>query len=245
MNAEHKMTNENNNNPSTVLFVDDENQALKYFSKAFKKEHTILTSNSVDDAINVLEEHHEEIAVVICDQRMPIKYGIELLKYTHQNYPHIIRMLTTAYCDLEDSIHAINQAEVFRYIPKPWNLDDLNNQINLALKRYSDNTQIGTNFDIDMDKQLQQFTEDCQHWLTYSLRAYGDVEIYKGGIEALSHNFYERIQKHIELDQHIYVSRAINEILDKYFLSKMTLLNMQAQKDESLGMSGSLDETKH
>ncbi len=174
MNISPKIYSEEKRVASTILFVDDETQELKYFTRALHKEFTIKTASSVDEAITVLDNHHREVAVVISDQRMPVKHGLELLQYTHTHYAHIIRMLTTAYCDMDSSIAAINQAEVFRYIAKPWNLDELSNSLNQALKRYHANTNNHKNIN-HSDTILAEFKEDCEHWLMYALHAYGDI----------------------------------------------------------------------
>ena len=109
----------------SILFVDDEEKALKYFDKAFSEKFSILTCSSVADAKTILEQDSDKISVLITDQRMPNEKGIELLKFARQNYPHIIRLLTTAYSDLDDAIEAVNSGEILRYVTKPWDIQGL------------------------------------------------------------------------------------------------------------------------
>lgn len=119
--------------PFYILFVDDEENARKYFEKGLRHNFNILTAGNVDEAIEVLANNHQNIAVVITDQRMPGGNGIKLLKFLRENYPQIIRLLTTAYSDLSEAIDAVNSGEIFRYIQKPWNYELLQTELKQAL----------------------------------------------------------------------------------------------------------------
>lgn len=108
-----------------VLYVDDEAQALKYFRKAFEKDFTILTASNVQEALTVVEEHGADIGVLVTDQRMPVQSGTELLEIVKRRRPEIVRILTTAYSDIDSAIEAVNSGGVFRYVSKPWDLNAL------------------------------------------------------------------------------------------------------------------------
>lgn len=108
-----------------ILFVDDEEKALKYFRMAFAKDFPVLTAGSVAQALAVLEAEGDAIGVLISDQRMPGQPGVELLKQARARWPAIVRILTTAYSDLEDAIAAVNRGEILRYITKPWDIQAL------------------------------------------------------------------------------------------------------------------------
>ncbi len=82
----------------------------------------------------MLREHGAEIAVLVCDQRMPGEQGNELLRHTREYHPDIVRMLTTAYSELGDAIEAINTGEIYRYINKPWELESLRADLKNALE---------------------------------------------------------------------------------------------------------------
>jgi two-component system, probable response regulator PhcQ len=122
--------------PSKILYVDDEAMALKYFERLVSPMAPVLTAGSVQEGRAVLREHAADIAVLVCDQRMPGEYGNELLRHARQNYPNMVRMLTTAYSELDEAIEAINTGEIYRYITKPWELEslraDLKNAMELA-----------------------------------------------------------------------------------------------------------------
>lgn len=130
------MTEENNKSPFYILFVDDEENARKYFVKGLKHDFSVLTAESVAQAKEVLNEKHNEIAVVVTDQRMPGGNGVELLTFLKDTYPHIIRLLTTAYSDLEDAISAVNTGEILRYIQKPWDYIMLKSEMKQAMELF-------------------------------------------------------------------------------------------------------------
>lgn len=108
-----------------VLLVDDEQQALKYFDKAFAKEFRVMTAPSAEQALNIVEKSGQDIGVVITDQRMPGQTGVDLLGQVRQLQPSIVRIITTAYSDLDSAIEAVNLGGVFRYITKPWDIREL------------------------------------------------------------------------------------------------------------------------
>ena len=108
-----------------VLYVDDEAQSLKYFRKAYEKDLQVLTASNTDEAWRILEEDPDRIGVLLTDQRMPGGSGTDLLERVRLHRPSIVRILTTAYSDLDSAIAAVNSGAVFRYVVKPWNLEDL------------------------------------------------------------------------------------------------------------------------
>jgi two-component system, response regulator PhcR len=138
----------------SILFVDDEEMALKYFSQAFSKDFNVITSNSVASARKILDKKSNEIAVLLTDQRMPNETGVDLLEYARNEYPHIIRLLTTAYTDINDAIEAVNTGGIYRYITKPWDIKDLNEQLYNAFYLYH-----AKRFDYDLlkEKRLAMF----------------------------------------------------------------------------------------
>lgn len=118
-----------------VLYVDDEEKALKYFRRAVADEALpVHTASSVSEALGVLEVYGEEIGVLITDQRMPGQTGVDLLRRVREDWPEIVRLLTTAYSDLEEAIEAVNRGEIFRYITKPWDIRQLRTELDQALE---------------------------------------------------------------------------------------------------------------
>jgi two-component system probable response regulator PhcQ len=126
--------------PRTILYVDDEALALKYFSRLIEPLAPVLTATSVAEGQALLAQHAAQIAVLVTDQRMPGARGNELLEHARLHHPAIVRMLTTAYSDLGEAVAAVNRGEIYRYISKPWDADalrtDLANALELAQLRH-------------------------------------------------------------------------------------------------------------
>ena len=114
-----------------VLYVDDEEKSLKYFTRAFGDQFKIYTAPNAEEGFKILQEHKDEIAILITDQRMPGEKGVQLLERVRQVKPTIIRMLATAYSDLEAAISAVNTGAIYKYIHKPWDVP----QLEITLKR--------------------------------------------------------------------------------------------------------------
>lgn len=119
------MTRSDNEQNFAVLFVDDEEKAQKYFRMAYANDFPVLTAGSVPEAVEILEQKADEIAVLITDQRMPGQQGVDLLRRARGDWPEIVRILTTAYSDLDDAISAVNRGEILRYVTKPWDIQAL------------------------------------------------------------------------------------------------------------------------
>ncbi len=120
----------------SVLVVDDEEQALKYFNKAYSNDFRVITAPSAGHALEILERAGEQVGVLITDQRMPGQSGVDLLGRVRRDWPDIIRIITTAYSDLGSAIEAVNSGGVFRYITKPWNLRELRGVLLRAMEFY-------------------------------------------------------------------------------------------------------------
>lgn len=117
-----------------ILFVDDEEHTVKYFQRAVGAFAQVVTAGSVAEGKRLLDEHAATLAVLISDQRMPGGYGNELLHYARDRYPNMVRILTTAYSELEQTIEAVNQGQIDRYMQKPWDITVLRLELKLALE---------------------------------------------------------------------------------------------------------------
>lgn len=118
----------------TILFVDDEANAVKYFQRAIDSLAPVVVASTVEEGKRLLDEHAHTLAVVVSDQRMPGGYGNELLHYARTRYPHMVRILTTAYSELGDTVEAVNQGQIHRYIQKPWEISALRMELKQALE---------------------------------------------------------------------------------------------------------------
>lgn len=107
-----------------ILIVDDEVQILKAMSRLFmEKDYEIFTAESGSEALALLEK--AEIDLIICDMRMPLMSGNELLSIVKEKYPHIIRVILSGYADERSMFEALLHNEARIYIFKPWNNSEL------------------------------------------------------------------------------------------------------------------------
>jgi len=118
----------------TVLVVDDESDVLRSVKDLLRLEYKVITTNRAVDAIGIMQ--NEEVHVVMTDQRMPEMTGVEFLHRLRGAHPDAIRLLFTGYADIHAVIDAINQGNVFRYITKPWDPEELQLIIRQACERY-------------------------------------------------------------------------------------------------------------
>ena len=115
----------------TLLVVDDEPEVLRSIHDLFRIGHRVLTFERGDEALAALEG--EDPDVVMSDQRMPIMSGVEFLRRAKAIRPEATRLLFTGYADLKAIIDAINQGSVFRYVAKPWDVDELQAVVRQAI----------------------------------------------------------------------------------------------------------------
>lgn len=121
-----------------VLYVDDEVQNLNSFKAAFRMDYAVLTTSNIPEVWTLLEEN-PDISVVLCDQRMPDKTGVEVFEEMRQRFPRPVRMLITGFTDIESVIEAINRGNIYRYIRKPWQELEVKTAIEQGYQYY--NTQ--------------------------------------------------------------------------------------------------------
>ena len=117
-----------------ILYVDDEEKSLKYFTRAFSEHFRIFTAINAQDGLKVLEEHKDEIGLLMTDQRMPGEKGVWLLERARQLRPQIIRILATAFADMEAAIAAVNTGAIYKYVTKPWDPPELENTLKRGLE---------------------------------------------------------------------------------------------------------------
>ena len=120
----------------TVLFVDDEDQILKSLKRGLLDEpYGKIFALSGKEALEVLEKR--QVQVIVTDMRMPEMNGLELLKIVKEKYPDIIRMVLSGYTQITTLLTAINQGEIYKYITKPWKLEEeFKPAIHEALEHY-------------------------------------------------------------------------------------------------------------
>jgi len=115
-----------------VLYVDDEVHNLTSFKASFRRNFTIFTATSADEAKEVLKKN--KIDVLITDQRMPGTVGTELLAHTVETYPDIMRILLTGFADIDALKDAVNRGQIYKYLQKPWDDQEVINSITRAFQ---------------------------------------------------------------------------------------------------------------
>ena len=108
-----------------ILYVDDEEKSLKYFTRAFSEKFRIFTAKDATEGFKIFEENKDEIAIFLTDQRMPGEKGVQLLERVRSIRPSVIRILVTAYTDAEVAIDAVNSGAIYKYVSKPWDIPEL------------------------------------------------------------------------------------------------------------------------
>lgn len=117
----------------TILFVDDEPLSLKYFKASVGKYANVVTADTPEAALKILEAEGDAISVVVSDERMPRDSGVTFLSNVRKSWPSTVRILTSAYANI-DLQQAINGAAIHRFVPKPWDLDELCSAMREALQ---------------------------------------------------------------------------------------------------------------
>ena len=117
-----------------ILYVDDEVKSLKGFERAFGDDFRVFTAANAQDGFKLLEQHADEIGLLLTDQRMPGETGVWLLERARQLRPHILRILVTAFADFDAAIAAVNSGAIYKYIHKPWDPPQLELTLRQALE---------------------------------------------------------------------------------------------------------------
>src|SRR5437016_4340766 len=106
-----------------ILLVDDEPEILYSLRGLLRKEFDLHTAESGAEALAVLRR--QPVHAIMSDQRMPEMTGVEFLRRARAECPQAVRMIFTGYADIKAVIDAVNQAEIYRYLTKPWDPDEL------------------------------------------------------------------------------------------------------------------------
>jgi CheY-like chemotaxis protein len=120
-----------------ILFVDDEANTRKYFRRLFGEKFRILEAEDGVEALAVFRQHANEIGIIVTDQRMPNETGVGFLSKIADDYPDIIKILSTAYSDIDAAIGSVNQGGIFRYMTKPWDIPQLEVTLRRAMEFFT------------------------------------------------------------------------------------------------------------
>lgn len=148
----------------TLLCVDDEAMILDLLEITFGSQYNVLLAHSAKDALEMMTE---DVAVVICDQRMPKMSGWELLKIIREKYPDSVRVIITGYSDMNALIAAVNAGEIYRYVHKPWETKDITEVVKSSVERFKNNRKAKTA--VMQNVELAQTNEDLKKELDKAL----------------------------------------------------------------------------
>lgn len=130
---------ENSGHMHKMLIVDDNEGNLNFLRLTFCKNYLVVTANDGEEALKELsKKENSDIALILTDQRMPGISGSELLEESKRTHPNAIRMIITGFPELYNSVHAINNINVDKYIIKPVHdkMHELKGYVRDAIKRY-------------------------------------------------------------------------------------------------------------
>ena len=118
-----------------ILCVDDERNVLKSLRRLFMDEdnYEIFVAESGAEGLEVLEEEGD-IRMIISDYRMPEMTGVEFLRQANEKWPETVRIVLSGYADTSAVVEAINEGQIYKFIPKPWNDEELLSSISAALQ---------------------------------------------------------------------------------------------------------------
>jgi DNA-binding NtrC family response regulator len=118
----------------TLLVVDDEPDVCDSVHDLLRREFNVLKARSAEEGLKLMRDN--EVHIIMTDQRMPKVTGVELLKSIRAGHPQAIRMLFTGYADMDSVIAAINQGHIFKFLKKPWQPDELEQNVREAAAEY-------------------------------------------------------------------------------------------------------------
>lgn len=135
-------------NKMVVICVDDEETVLQSLELELQNklgDCILELAQSGEEALEICEEYRDkgyDIPLVICDYIMPNLKGDEVLKKIYESYPSTYKIMLTGQADLSGVVRAINEANIYRYIAKPWEREDLWLTVSAAIEHFRQNQEI-------------------------------------------------------------------------------------------------------
>ena len=121
----------------TILLVDDEENNLQLLKRTFRGKYNLLTAHNGLEALEIVKEKGDKIALIVSDQKMPVMEGTEFLKKVRETNPQIIKILLTGHVGTDILVSAINDCDLFQYILKPFEPEELKIAVDNGISKYS------------------------------------------------------------------------------------------------------------
>lgn len=138
-----------------ILCVDDERNVLRSLERIFlDDDYEILTANSGEEGLELLDQS-AQVQVVISDYRMPGMNGVDFLKEVFGRRPETIRIVLSGYADTAAVVAAINEGKIYKFIPKPWNDDELRLTVAKAIETFEIHRK-----NLELTRELAQTNEE-------------------------------------------------------------------------------------
>ncbi len=191
------------------MYVDDEINNLTGFKASFRMNYNVMIAVNATDAMLHLSSH-PDIRVIFCDQRIPGKTGVQFFEEIRTRYPKPIRILLTAYADIETAIDAINLGNVFRYVKKPWKDAGILGAITEANNYYLSNSLLAVK-----NEELQKAYNELDKFsysVTHDMR--GPLLSILGAVEAAQH-----MEDISEIRKMLYMMKESVQNLDDFIQS--------------------------
>jgi two-component system, sensor histidine kinase and response regulator len=159
----------------SILYIDDDVNNLNAFKATFRADYKIFIAPSAKEGFEIIKSN--EIHIVFADQRMPEMTGVEFFEMILKDYPNPIRILITGYTDIESVVAAINKGQIYRYISKPWNDQELRVAIENAFEIYDVRQKLyTTNKELTKrNDELNRFVYSASHELKAPLRTIAGI----------------------------------------------------------------------
>lgn len=155
--------------PVRILCVDDERNVLRSLERIFlDDDYEVVTAGSGAEGLEIMEQSGDSFQVVVSDYRMPVMNGVEFLKAVYERWPDTVRIVLSGYADAGAIVAAINEGHIYKFIPKPWNDEELRVTIQNCLERYflmKQNRELVNELSRAnqvLEQKVQQRTEDLE-----------------------------------------------------------------------------------
>ena len=123
-------------NEHTILIVDDEINNLQLLKRTFRNKYKILTASNGLEGLETLKNNIDDISLIVSDHKMPIMEGTKFLEEANKIAPDVIKILLTGFSDIEIITDAVNKCNLFQYILKPFNPEELLEAVKNGLDKF-------------------------------------------------------------------------------------------------------------